>query len=130
MPVDISLGIFRANKNESDKYQVPFYVEEYDPDKLICDLIRRSAYISPEGRVLTCGLCAGLRMQGDFPTLFEKNFSECISTPEYMKIADMRVQDFLKVNEKCKVKNGYPPKYSPEVFRKVMEQVENFKLNN
>ena len=102
MPVDISLGIFRANKNESDKYQVPFYVEEYDPDKLICDLIRRSAYISPEGRVLTCGLCAGLRMQGDFPTLFEKNFSECISTPEYMKIADMRVQDFLKVNEKCR----------------------------
>ena len=24
------------------------------------------------------------------------------------------------------VKNGYPPQYSPEVFHKVMEQVENF----
>ena len=24
------------------------------------------------------------------------------------------------------VKNGYPPQYSPEVFNKVMEQVENF----
>lgn len=23
-------------------------------------------------------------------------------------------------------KNGYPPQYSPEVFKKVMEQVENF----
>jgi type I restriction enzyme R subunit len=27
------------------------------------------------------------------------------------------------------VKNGYPPQYSPEVFRQVMEQVENFKEN-
>ena len=26
----------------------------------------------------------------------------------------------------CLVKNGYPPQYSPEVFSKVMEQVENF----
>jgi len=26
----------------------------------------------------------------------------------------------------CLVKNGYPPQYSPEVFNKVMEQVENF----
>jgi type I restriction enzyme R subunit len=27
------------------------------------------------------------------------------------------------------VKNGYPPQYSPEVFSKVMEQVENFEEN-
>ena len=30
---------------------------------------------------------------------------------------------------KIKRKNGYPPQYSPEVFRKVMEQVENFEEN-
>jgi type I restriction enzyme R subunit len=29
----------------------------------------------------------------------------------------------------CLVKNGYPPQYTPEVFREVMEQVENFKEN-
>ena len=29
----------------------------------------------------------------------------------------------------CLIKNGYPPQYSPEVFRKVMEQVENFEEN-
>jgi type I restriction enzyme R subunit len=28
------------------------------------------------------------------------------------------------------VKNGYPPQYSPEVFNKVMEQVENFEENS
>lgn len=41
------------------------------------------------------------------------------------------IRDKLKFAVKvCLVKNGYPPKYSPEVFRKVMEQVENFKLNH
>ena len=29
----------------------------------------------------------------------------------------------------CLVKNGYPPQYTPEVFREVMDQVENFKEN-
>ena len=41
------------------------------------------------------------------------------------------VRDQLKFDIKvCLVKNGYPPQYSPEVFRKVMEQVENFEENN
>jgi type I site-specific deoxyribonuclease, hsdR family len=30
----------------------------------------------------------------------------------------------------CLVKNGYPPEYSPKVFTKVMEQVENFEENS
>ncbi len=41
------------------------------------------------------------------------------------------VRDQLKFDIKvCLVKNGYPPQYSPEVFRKVMEQVENFEENS
>ena len=41
------------------------------------------------------------------------------------------VRDQLKFDIKvCLIKNGYPPQYSPEVFRQVMEQVENFKANN
>lgn len=41
------------------------------------------------------------------------------------------VRDQLKFDIKvCLIKNGYPPQYSPEVFRKVMEQVENFAENN
>ena len=41
------------------------------------------------------------------------------------------VRDHLKFDIKvCLIKNGYPPQYSPEVFRKVMEQVENFEENN
>ena len=41
------------------------------------------------------------------------------------------VRDQLKFDIKvCLIKNGYPPQYSPEVFRKVMEQIENFEENN
>ena len=41
------------------------------------------------------------------------------------------IRDQLKFDIKvCLIKNGYPPQYSPEVFRKVMEQIENFEENN
>lgn len=42
-----------------------------------------------------------------------------------------RVRDELKYEIKvCLIKNGYPKQYSPEVFSKVMEQVENFEENS
>ena len=44
---------------------------------------------------------------------------------------NQNVRDQLKLEIKiCLVKNGYPPQYSPEVFSKVMEQVENFEENS
>ena len=40
---------------------------------------------------------------------------------------NQNVRNDLKFDIKlCLIKNGYPPRYSPEVFSKVMEQVENF----
>ena len=43
---------------------------------------------------------------------------------------NQRVREQLKFDIKiCLVKNYYPPQYTPEVFREVMEQVENFKAN-
>ncbi|MBR4340439.1 MAG: DUF3387 domain-containing protein, partial [Bacteroidales bacterium] len=43
---------------------------------------------------------------------------------------NQNVRNQLKQDIKiCLVKNGYPPQYTPEVFREVMEQVENFKEN-
>ena len=44
---------------------------------------------------------------------------------------NQNVRNKLKLDIKiCLVKNGYPPQYSPEVFNKVMEQVENFEENS
>ena len=43
---------------------------------------------------------------------------------------NQNVRDQLNLRIKiCLVKNAYPPQYSPEVFNKVMEQVENFEEN-
>ena len=40
------------------------------------------------------------------------------------------IRNQLKFDIKvCLIRNGYPPQYSPEVFSKVMEQVENFEEN-
>lgn len=51
------------------------------------------------------------------------------SFADWLNIQNIR--DRLKYDIKvCLVKNGYPPQYSPEVFNKVMEQVENFEENN
>ena len=44
---------------------------------------------------------------------------------------NQNVRNQLKLDIKiCLVKNDYPPLYSPEVFNKVMEQVENFEENS
>ena len=44
---------------------------------------------------------------------------------------NQRVRDRLKFDIKvCLIQNGYPPRYSSEVFNKVMEQVENFEENS
>ena len=41
-----------------------------------------------------------------------------------------RIRDALNLKIKiCLVKNGYPPQYSPVVFREIMGQVENFRRN-
>lgn len=43
---------------------------------------------------------------------------------------NQNVRNQLKYDiKRCLIKNGYPPEYSKDVFRQVMEQVENFKEN-
>ena len=58
-----------------------------------------------------------------------KKIKEIIDTKSSFAdwLNNQNVRNQLKFDIKvCLVKNGYPPQYSPEVFRKVMEQVENF----
>ncbi len=88
------------------------------------------------------------KFQDKYPEWFEeKKVPDGISTnPEELRklkpIIDTKsaftdwlnnqiVRNQLKFDIKvCLIKNGYPPQYSPEVFRKVMEQVENFEEND
>lgn len=61
-----------------------------------------------------------------------KKIKEIIDTKSSFAdwLNNQNVRNQLKFDIKiCLVKNGYPPQYSPEVFKQVMEQVENFKEN-
>ena len=64
--------------------------------------------------------------------MLAKKVKEIIDTKSSFAdwLNNQNVRNQLKLEIKiCLAKNGYPPKYSPEVFRKVMEQVENFEEN-
>ena len=65
--------------------------------------------------------------------LLAKKVKEIIDTQSSFSdwLNNQNVRNKLKLDIKiCLVKNGYPPQYSPEVFTKVMEQVENFEENS
>ena len=65
--------------------------------------------------------------------LLAKKVKEIIDTKSSFAdwLNNQNVRNQLKLDIKiCLVKNGYPPQYSPEVFTKVMEQVENFEENH
>lgn len=65
--------------------------------------------------------------------ILAKKVKEIIDTKSSFAdwLNNQNVRNQLKLEIKiCLVKNGYPPQYSPEVFTKVMEQVENFEENN
>lgn len=58
-----------------------------------------------------------------------KKIKEIIDTKSSFAdwLNNQNVRNQLKLDIKiCLIKNGYPPQYSPEVFNKVMDQVENF----
>lgn len=62
-----------------------------------------------------------------------KKVKEIIDTKSSFSdwLNNQNVRNQLKLDIKiCLIKNGYPPQYSPEVFSKVMEQVENFEENS
>ena len=65
--------------------------------------------------------------------ILAKKVKEIIDTKSSFSdwLNNQNVRNQLKLDIKiCLVKNGYPPQYSPEVFSKVMEQVENLEENS
>ena len=104
MPMDIFFtSFFIANKSNPDKYEIIGYNEEYDPEKtLLCPSSRSSANISPEGRVLMCGMMYGMKIEKLFPAMPETHFRDCINFPEHMRLCDMRASDLLKANDECR----------------------------
>lgn len=74
------IPFFFADPKYPDEYEITAYEESYDPERtMLCGLVRSSAYISPEGRVLMSAIMTGMKIQKKYPAMPEKSFSECIS---------------------------------------------------
>ena len=103
MPMDIFFTLFFvADRDDPDHYEIIGYTEEYDPEKnLLCPLSRSSANISPEGRVLMCGMMYGMKIEKLFPAMPETHFRDCINFPEHLRLCDMRASDLMHANEEC-----------------------------
>lgn len=94
---------------------------------ILMDLRDRHSFVYGEDR-----LVGGVSINEKCKSLAKK-VKEIIDTKSSFSdwLNNQIVRDRLKFDIKvCLIKNGYPPKYSPEVFRKVMEQVENFEENS
>lgn len=104
MPMDIYFtSFFATSKNEPDEYQIVGYNEEYDPEEtFLCPSSRLSARISPEGRVLMCGMMFGMEREKLFPVMPETHFRDCINFPEHLRLCNMTADIFLKANEECR----------------------------
>lgn len=70
-------------------------------NKYLCGAVRSSSYITPEGRLLPCISLTSWDNQTDFPRIQEIGLQSLLKDSMYMRIADARVQDLLKVNTKC-----------------------------
>ena len=68
---------------------------------LLCAHVRRSFYISPEGRVLPCMSMAETAAAEDFPSLLETPLREILSRSEYFERSDLRLSDYLAHNPDC-----------------------------
>ena len=104
MPMNIEFtSFFRASKNNPDKYGIVCYKEEYNPLKnILCSAIRNYAYISPDGRVLPCTVYDGFDIRENYPALFEKSFSECVSAPDFVNLVKMTTSELHEANVKCR----------------------------
>ena len=118
----------RRYKSDRKDYKVSVKLSEKDMDILKAALKRTGMTASAYIREL-------IQTGGNIDTINDKCKNLAIKVKEIIDtkssfadwLNNQNVRDQLKLEIKiCLVKNGYPPQYSPEVFKKVMEQVENF----
>lgn len=70
-------------------------------DCYLCNSVRSSCYITPEGRLLPCMPMTACEEQLEFDRFQDIGLQEGLSSSFYMEFVDKRVRDLFAVNEKC-----------------------------
>ena len=70
-------------------------------DCYLCNSARKSAYITPEGRLLPCLPMTSSPEQNRFPKVQDIGLQKGLSDSYYMQFVNSRVKDLLAVNQEC-----------------------------
>lgn len=95
-----------AGKSESPRYKV--VAERFDGTEecsscYLCGAVRKSIYITPEGRLLPCMpmTSAPRADQEKFPLIRDIGLQKGLSDSFFMEYVDSRIADLLAVNKEC-----------------------------
>lgn len=102
-PMDLMLDGLFAYRHSDRQYFIPFERDCRAKAEacLLCDHIRQSLYISPEGQVLPCMSMAGTAAAVGFPNLLQTPLRDILSRSEYLDRCDLRLSDYLAHNPEC-----------------------------
>ncbi|MCD8338283.1 MAG: radical SAM protein [Lachnospiraceae bacterium] len=104
MPLSLVLGgAFECGKGSAD-WEIP--MEKYDGSdgclrQSICGHARQTLYISPEGRMLPCMPLTATDIQHEYPLISEIGLRQGLTDSTYMKLINLRVDEFLHLVPKC-----------------------------
>ena len=104
-PLTIMLGGFFMCRKGSQNYFSPS--KKYDGSEkmlrqTICPSARNTMYIAADGKLLPCIPLTGLAIQEEMPSVAEMDICQALSDSRYLSLIDMRLEDLLKVNAKCR----------------------------
>ena len=105
MPIDIQLDGFFSCKKGSTEYSVPFvHRTPREPDwrRLhYCEAMQRTAYISPEGRLLPCMGFSDTPVEQRSPSVFDQPLGQLTQKSYYTDVVATKVSDLLAKEPEC-----------------------------
>ncbi len=105
-PMQIHLGgFFLADGRNPDQYILPAVHHYQNPMRAsMCVHARNHMYISAEGRAMPCMGLASMEESflNRYPLVQETGFQQCITDSAYMELIDMRAEEIIAHNEKCR----------------------------
>ena len=105
MPVSVQLCIFLDISKENGTIRIPAQkysgLEEAGSENA-CDVVRKSMYISPEGKVLPCMMFGGSAIDPEFESILDQDLSEILSGSHYRDICKVKMGACIQHNEKCR----------------------------
>ena len=99
--MDLMLDGLFAWTAGNERCFIPFEHGGGSEDSLLCEHLRRSFYISPEGQVLPCMSMVGTAIEAQFPNMLRTPLQEILNCSEYMDRCDLRLRNYLEYNPEC-----------------------------